>query len=169
MFNIMKGMKESESGRDRGEGEVSLRPINLSTMLGSHHRRSPSADHNQHAANNKRHSESSLSPRSPRPLHRDLEDDIVADSSGGAGPPPGHHLGGGGGGSRMRHTSGGSVPGIDAQAELREKFLDDLRKIGRRDARPSRSPSRSSIARSDSMSLAPSGRRRIRRRERRSG
>ncbi len=109
-------MKESESGRDKGEGEVSLRPINLSTMLGSHHRgRSPpSSAADQHAANNKRHSESSLSPRSPRPHHRDLEDDIVADSSGGRG---GRHPSGDGG-------------GLDAASELREQFLNDLRRIG---------------------------------------
>ena len=119
MLNIMKGMKESESGRDKGEGEVSLRPSNLSTMLSSQPRsRSPSADLH-HAANNsgnKRHSESSLSPRSPRPHHRDLEEDIVADSSGG-GPPSA---------PRGRHSSGGSVEA----AELRAQFLNDLRRLG---------------------------------------
>jgi hypothetical protein len=104
MLNIMKGIKHPEcEGGKLVDSEISLRPMNLSTMLSSHS-----------LGERKRKGDSSLSPRSPRPHHRDLDDDIV-DSSGAGG--------------RGRHSSGGSNEAA-AAADIRTQFLADLRRLG---------------------------------------
>lgn len=111
MLSIMKGMRESECGSGKGEGgggpEISLTPMNLSTMLSS------SAKQQQRASET-----TSLSPRSPRPLQRDLDEDTVdssVDQLQQQRAPPFHH--------RARHAS--------AEADLKSRFLADLHRLGR--------------------------------------
>lgn len=113
MLNIMKGMQPdhgSKSGSNGGvsgvdSNEISLTPMNLSKMLSSH------AKHHQlgHAPD-----VASLSPHSPRPHQRDLDDDMVDSTE------PGHR------GHRGRHSSGDEPSSSDIKSQL----LADLRRLG---------------------------------------
>lgn len=128
MLNIMKEMKESErSGGINmnvkgGESEISLRPMNLSTMLSN-----ASRDLSIH----KRHSDSSLSPRSPAGGPHNNERDLDDDNSSR------HHAAADdrddmvdSSGVRPRHSSGGSNDGASS-VDIRAQFMADLRRLGR--------------------------------------
>ena len=137
MLNIMKGMTPDHGGKlPNVDNEVSLTPMNLSTMLSSHH-------HGIGGPGNGKAlprlppppTDNSLSPRSPRPHQRDLDDDIVdsteSPSRGGSGLGP--H------GGRARHSSGGSIGGQNeasaaaaaaAAENIKSQLLADLRRLG---------------------------------------
>ena len=138
MLNIMKGIQPDHGGIGKvptGDSEISLTPMNLSTMLSSH------------SGNNKLQprplppgTDNSLSPRSPRPHQRDLEDsDTLVDSTDPRDrmqPVPGSDRGGR---PRSRHSSGngdhrpaGGIPHrAENEADIKSQFLADLRRLGR--------------------------------------
>lgn len=138
MLNIMKGIQPDHGGvgKGPGESEISLTPMNLSTMLSSH-----SGSNKLQPRPLPPGTDNSLSPRSPRPHQRDLEDDIVDSTD----PRDQMQPAGSGGisvGHRARHSSGGSVGDPPRrgnahpthrelnEADIKSQFLADLRRLG---------------------------------------
>ena len=138
MLNIMKGIQPDHGGVSKGPGEseISLTPMNLSTMLSSH-----SGSNKLQPRPLPPGTDNSLSPRSPRPHQRDLEDDIVDSTD----PRDQMQPAGSGGismGHRARHSSGGSVGDPPRrgnahpthrelnEADIKSQFLADLRRLG---------------------------------------
>lgn len=137
MLNIMKGIQPDHGGVSKGPGdsEISLTPMNLSTMLSSH-----SGSNKLQPRPLPPGTDNSLSPRSPRPHQRDLEDDIV-DSTDPRDRMQPAGSGGISGGHRARHSSGGSVGELRGrnahpthrelnEADIKSQFLADLRRLG---------------------------------------
>lgn len=104
MLNIMKGIQPDRSVGDQPNSDISLTPMNLSTMLSSHSKRR----------------ERSLSPTAHQ---RDLDDDIVDStdshrSSGPAGP-----------GEQRQQLSGNNGRHSPASPDnIKSRYLDDLRR-----------------------------------------
>lgn len=99
MLNIMKGIQPDRSAGDQPNSDISLTPMNLSTMLSSH---------------SKRQRERSLSPVAHQ---RDLDDDIV-DSTDSHRSNPGEQRHGGNNG---RHSPA-------SPEDIKSRYLDDLRR-----------------------------------------
>merc|ERR1712083_781179 len=136
MLNIMKGIQPDHGGVGKGPGdsEISLTPMNLSTMLSSH------SGGNKLSRPLPPGTENSLSPRSPRPHQRDLDQDsdTLVDSTdprdrmqpAGSSEPRGGQRDPE---RRARHSSG---EGLDMprshsnEADIKSQFLADLRRLG---------------------------------------
>merc|ERR1711899_132250 len=146
MLNIMKGIQPDHGGIGKGPGdsEISLTPMNLSTMLSSH----SGSGSNKLSRPLPPGTDNSLSPRSPRPHQRDLEDsDTLVDSTDprdrmqpGTGSSHGLERGSDRD-RRHRHSSGGSGHGdglrdrshhevLTSSADIKSQFLADLRRLG---------------------------------------
>ena len=150
MLNIMKGIQPDGGGvkvPGAGDSEISLTPMNLSTMLSSHSTGSSKLPRPL-GGGPPPGTDNSLSPRSPRPHQRDLEDsDTLVDSTDprdrmqpGTGSSHGLERGSDRD-RRHRHSSGGSGHGdglrdrshhevLTSSADIKSQFLADLRRLG---------------------------------------
>merc|ERR1711953_1409094 len=128
MLNIMKGIQPDHGGIGKGPGdsEISLTPMNLSTMLSSH----SGNGSNKLSRPLPPGTENSLSPRSPRPHQRDLDQDsdtLVNSTDPRDRMQPAGSSEGRGEERRARHSSGERSHN---EADIKSQFLADLRRLG---------------------------------------